>query len=207
MRRVLVAPLAYMYMYAACLRDGAAAPVVGPPSTSVPPALAFSAGFTDGAVLQRGDAGAVVYGFAADAGGVKVTVAGDANYAVDASSAPWKDDSGCNATACPDPRTRPMPLHGAYVWRAQLHPQSQPGGEYTISVSSHVANDTISIKDVTYGDVYFCSGQSNSEAPSRIPGSLRCRPFRSITVLHTLIWDFACVQWISRSILPSVLMS
>ena len=136
----------------------AAAP---PPPTVVPP-LVFSAGFTDNAVLQRGDAGVAVYGFAAAAGPIKVTVAGDANYAVDAVAMPWNDDSGCNATACPDPRTQPMPNHGAYVWRAQLQPQPQAGGEYIISVSAQ-SNGSISISNVTYGDIYFCSGQSNMD--------------------------------------------
>jgi hypothetical protein len=145
----------------AALHAAAAPPPPPPPPTAVP-SLVFSAGFTDNAVLQRGDAGVAVYGFAAAAGPIKVTVVGDANYAVDTVAVPWTDDSGCNATACPDPRTQPMPRHGAYIWRAQLQPQQQPGGEYTISVSAR-SKGTISISNVTYGDLFFCSGQSNMD--------------------------------------------
>ena len=66
----------------------------------VPP-LQFSAGFTNFAVLQRGDRGTVVYGFATTASPVKLTVAGDATYTVAATVTEWVDDSGYNSTTCP----------------------------------------------------------------------------------------------------------
>jgi hypothetical protein len=138
-------------------------------AASPPPPIApiqFSAGFSNGAVLQRGDVGIAVYGFAAEDAAVKVTVSGGgaADYTVDALLSKWVDDSGCNASACPDPRTRPMPAHGGYVWRAQLRAQPKAGGDYSISVSSPAAvNETITVANLTYGDVYFCSGQSNMD--------------------------------------------
>ena len=136
-----------------------------PPPTMPTPPLVFSAGFSDGAVLQRGDAGTAVYGFVSEASAVKVTVSGDADYVVNAQVSEWVDDSGCNASACPDPRTRPMPAHGGYVWRAQLQAQPKAGGDYSISVASAAAgaNGTIRIANLTFGDVYFCSGQSNMD--------------------------------------------
>ena len=143
---------------AAILASSTAASRQPPPP--VPP-LVFSAGFTDGAVLQRGDRGTAVYGFASSAAPVKVTVSGSANYAVGAAVSSWTDDSGCNATACPDPRTHPMPAHGNFTWRAELQPQPTAGGEYSISVAA--GGSTISITNLTYGDVYFCSGQSNMD--------------------------------------------
>jgi sialate O-acetylesterase len=42
-------------------------------------------------------------------------------------------------------------------WKAQL-PPTKAGGPYTIEF---IANNKISIKDVLFGDVFFCSGQSN----------------------------------------------
>ena len=117
-----------------------------PPPPTAP--LIFSAGFTDGAVLQRGDHGTAVYGFTSSAAPIKVAVSGSANYTVDAAVSSWVDDSGCNATACPDPRTHPMPAHGSFIWRAQLEPQPQAGGEYSISVADGAS--TITIVNLTY---------------------------------------------------------
>jgi hypothetical protein len=135
--------------------------------------LSFSAGFSDDAVLQRSvDAGAAVYGFAAGAGAVEVAVDGTSgggaavSYSVAAVVTPWTSTSGCNATACIDPKTPLPPPHGKFVWRALLQPQPAGGGAFTIVVKAsagHAAppNSTLMLRRVTYGDVYFCSGQSN----------------------------------------------
>ena len=90
-------------------------------------------------------------------------VAGDGtkvSYSVAATVAPWQDTTGCNATRCPYPSTNPMPAHGAFTWKATLQPQPSAGGTFTITVSTAGEATTIVMGEVTYGDVYFCSGQS-----------------------------------------------
>lgn len=131
--------------------------------------LSFSAGFSDDAVFQRSATkGTAVYGFAASAAPVKVTVSssGGASYTVSATPTPWVDTSGCNATSCIDAKTPLPPAHGAFQWRAELKPQTAAGGSWTISATDgSAANGTITLERVTYGDVYFCSGQSVSLHP------------------------------------------
>jgi hypothetical protein len=139
------------------------------------PPLSFSAGFSDDAVFQRGEAGHKVYGFTTDASPITVSVlsqphslgssggsGGGGGYTVTATVSHWVSTSGCNATKCIDPKT-PLPTqHGGYTWVAELHPTAEPGGQYTVSASKGSGvNETITLERVTYGDVYFCSGQSN----------------------------------------------
>ena len=45
------------------------------------------------------------------------------------------------------------------MWREQLQSQPKAGGEYSISGASSASNGAIKIANLTYGDVYFCSGQ------------------------------------------------
>jgi hypothetical protein len=143
--------------------------LAGAPLTS---ALSWSAGFSDDAVFQRSkDQGTAIYGFAhSDAAAIEVAVAGTSgsggavSYKVVAVASPWVDTTGCNATACLDRKTPVPPPHGAFVWRALLQPQPVGGGQFTVTVSSvsHAEpNATLVLERVTYGDVYFCSGQSN----------------------------------------------
>jgi sialate O-acetylesterase len=49
-------------------------------------------------------------------------------------------------------------------WLVLLDSHS-PGGPYSMEIS--VETETISIKDIYYGDVWLCSGQSNMELPMR----------------------------------------
>lgn len=109
-----------------------------------------------------------MYGFAASDAPVKVTVSGgdrppESVYTVPATLSSWADDSGCNTTGCIDARTPLPPAHGKFTWRAELKPQPTAGGVYTVTAvtSGSAANSTITLARVTYGDVYFCSGQSN----------------------------------------------
>jgi len=44
------------------------------------------------------------------------------------------------------------------AWKAVLRPTTA-GGRYTITAST--GKQSISLADVTFGDVFFCSGQSN----------------------------------------------
>ena len=134
-------------------------------------ALSWSAGFSDDAMFQRSmEQGAAVYGFAHSAAAIEVSVSGKSgsgsavSYKVAAVTSPWADTTGCNATACIDKKTPLPPPHGAFVWRALLQPQPAGGGEFSVTVasaSSAEPNATLSLARVTYGDIYFCSGQSN----------------------------------------------
>jgi hypothetical protein len=85
----------------------------------------------------------------------------DASYSVDAVVEAWKDTTECNATRCSYPSTHPMDAHGDYTWKAMLQPHVAAGGSYTITVSAG-ASQRINITGVTYGDIYFCGGQSIS---------------------------------------------
>jgi len=134
-------------------------------------ALSFSAGFSSDAVLQRSNTtGAAIYGYAHTAGAISVAVvvkgggrAQAHQYKVAAAVMPWTDDTGCNATACVDPKTPLPPAHGHFVWRALLQPHAA-GGELTVTVTAASAsepNATQTLERLTMGDVYFCSGQSN----------------------------------------------
>ena len=119
--------------------------------------LAFSAGFSDNAVLQRSvDEGAKVYGFVDTEGDVTVTVKEvvKGSYTVKAEVHPFTGGGDIH------PNTNPPPPHGNFVWVAVLHPSNASGGSYSITAQNDAgANATIS--SVTFGDVFFCSGQSN----------------------------------------------
>lgn len=122
-----------------------------PPPTPADTPLLFSAGFSDGSVLQRSaTTGAAIYGFAPTSALVTVTVSGSASYTVHAEVSVWGGPYY-------HPATGPEPTHGAYVWSAVLHPQNTAGGQYTITVEDGQFNHTATIRDVTYGDVWFCS--------------------------------------------------
>ena len=92
-----------------------------------------------------------------DGGGAAVS------YSVKAAVQRWDDDSGCNKTACIDPQTPLPPAHGGYTWRATLKPQVGRG-VFTIQASTAASSSaSVTIRRVTYGDVWFCSGQSNMD--------------------------------------------
>lgn len=139
-----------------------------PPAPPVIPALSFSAGFSDDSVFQRsGVEGHRVYGFTTTEDAISIvvedTVATENGYTVAATISPWASDSGCTAAGCIDPKTPLPPPHGAYIWSATLQPVKAAGGSFTITATKGrgVVNGTVALERVTYGDVYFCSGQSN----------------------------------------------
>jgi hypothetical protein len=74
------------------------------------------------------------------------------------------------------------------VWKVYLKPEDK-GGDYTVSASN--SGGTVVLERVTFGDVYLCSGQSNSKSVS-IATSGSC-----ITVVLVL-------QWRSQHSSPSV---
>jgi hypothetical protein len=121
--------------------------------------LIFSAGFSNDAILQRSDTkGAAIYGFANSTGPITVKVDGKTkelatvSYTVQAETYAWK-----GAGVYPD--TSDPPVHGTTVWKATLKPASA-GGDYSITVTQSAA-ETATIARVSFGDVWFCSGQSN----------------------------------------------
>ena len=125
-----------------------------PPPPSAPQNGTFFAGsLTDHAVLQKGTAHAAVYGvsFGATAE-TKVTVTvsekGETPYTVAADLIPTGHA-------------------GNVTWKALLHPHADQGGSATISAACSGCTNTTAatIKAVTWGDVFFCFGQSNMWLP------------------------------------------
>ena len=129
--------------------------------------VVFSAGFTSDCVLQRAAASAAgsssggvrVYGFANSSAKVTVAVEGSdakgsaVSYSVDAAVERW------DGAAIVNPDTPAEPEHGGYTWWATLRAASA-GGEYSITADDGSPNAT-RLDRVTFGDVFFCSGQSN----------------------------------------------
>ena len=133
--------------------------------------IVYSAVFSDHAVLQYGaKTAAVLYGQINEraSAATKVTLrmtsaAGEESYSV---------------PAVVDVRDG--------TWRAQLEPSAAYGGSYTASVSCTTCTNTTAtvLRDLTYGDVFFCSGQSKCVAAQRVslgtapcsPRSSACRP-------------------------------
>lgn len=105
----------------------------------------FSGTFTNGTVLQRKtDYGgkAALYGYAPAGSTVKVSMT---------------QEDGSYGTA----GTVPATADGAWKW---VLPQAMPaGGNYTFIVGCSSCNQTSMLMNVTFGDVWFCSGQSNME--------------------------------------------
>ena len=100
----------------------------------------FSPAFGSSMVLQRAPARAAVYGTVnGTAGAVTVEVTGAANvkYSVAATIT-------------------------GQSWKALLRPEAA-GGSYTITATMGAATSTLT--DVTFGDVWYCSGQSNMALP------------------------------------------
>jgi len=133
-----------------------------------PKALLFSVGFDDDMVLQRAPAKAAVYGHVVGDG-----VTG-ASVAVTVTSASSSDSYTVQAQLAPAPTyclpssgTKDCAANYSASWKAYLKP-APAGGEYTITavcagcdVGAEASRASSSIGRVTFGDVYFCSGQSN----------------------------------------------
>jgi hypothetical protein len=58
------------------------------------------------------------------------------------------------------------------VWKALLPVKAQAGGSYTIEITSSDSKTPIVLHRVTYGDVFFCSGQSNVSKSCVPPATL-----------------------------------
>lgn len=145
---------------AACLLTlGCGAAGKPPPPT---PTFGFSPVLGDWMVLQQSPAAAAVYGIAPEsATGVTVTVSdGKKSYDVVAKV-------GRDATHQPNGYVDPgsganLPVQN-FTWKALLHPTAA-GGDYTITAKCTGCGNvsTKTLAHVTYGDMWYCSGQSNS---------------------------------------------
>ena len=134
-------------------------------------------------VLQQQPAKAAVYGFTtAGATGVKVTVAtgGNVLYTVDASldttnHQPFGATDGYGPLPCTDCPPYSMPPFSLLnkpvpAWKALLQP-TKAGGDYTITATCTgcSGNSTISISNVAFGDMWYCSGVRNDAAKDNHP--------------------------------------
>jgi sialate O-acetylesterase len=143
----------------------AAAGAGRPPPPPPPPSFRFSPVLGDWMVLQQSPAAAAVYGAApVGATGVTVTVSDSKGSSYDVVAKVGKD-----ATHQPygyvDPKTgAQLPVLSNVTWKAVLHPTAA-GGDYTITAKCTGCADvtTATLAHVTFGDMWYCSGQSNSE--------------------------------------------
>lgn len=149
------------------------------PPPPPPPAIfwGFDAPFGDSMVLQRAPAAAAVYGYLdAPGASVRVTVSDGATgvplYSVAATVnttlQPYGDGWGarpCPKAVCPPydmatftPFDGPLP-----TWKALLQPAAA-GTNVTITAecSGCASNATLTLRNVVFGDVWLCSGQSNA---------------------------------------------
>jgi hypothetical protein len=119
----------------AAVSSSAAAAAAGPPPP--PPAFRFANTLGDHMVLQQAPAKAQIWGFAPAGSSVSVTSSA-------AGSAPVTAAVGADGT-----------------WQAALAPVK--AGSTPITITAKAGAASIVLKDVLYGDVWFCSGQSNME--------------------------------------------
>jgi hypothetical protein len=128
-------------------------------------AFGFSSVMGDWMVLQQAPAAAAVYGPVSAGGtGVTVTVSdGTSSYTVEAKV-------GKDATHQPygyvDPKTGAQLPVISETWKAVLHPTAA-GGDYTITAKCTGCSNgtTATLSHVTFGDMFYCSGQSNMWLP------------------------------------------
>ena len=144
----------------------------------------FDSVFGPNMVLQQAPAKAAVYGFmdynASMAGAevlVTLTPAGGGapttvRAALNATYQTFGPDWGVRPCAtCPDINPPFNPFNQPLAsWKALLPPQPQ-GGDFTVTAAcagcSSLAPSSASIVNVTFGDVWFCQGQSNMWLPVR----------------------------------------
>ncbi|XP_068274320.1 sialate O-acetylesterase isoform X2 [Nyctibius grandis] len=100
--------------------------------------LGFASYYGDHMVLQKGPAGAVVWGYGELGAAVTLVLSEDGGFIVMKKTAPVKGPSG--------------------TWTAVLDPMAQ-GGPYALTAGQGSAN--VTLRDIYFGDVWLCSGQSN----------------------------------------------
>mmetsp|Transcript_7340 Transcript_7340/g.21688 ORF Transcript_7340/g.21688 Transcript_7340/m.21688 type:complete len:747 (+) Transcript_7340:499-2739(+) len=110
----------------------------------------FSGAFTNNTVLQRSPQIAAVYGYTVGCGGASKCV-----ITVDITEVAQTTPPYQVAAAVTD-----VPGRNYSRWKAMLKPTAA-GGNYTVTVSGAHGGVLSRIHSVTFGDVFFCSGQSN----------------------------------------------
>ncbi|NXQ89765.1 SIAE acetylesterase, partial [Nyctibius grandis] len=98
----------------------------------------FASYYGNHMVLQKGPAGAVVWGYGELGAAVTLVLSEDGGFIVMKKTAPVKGPSG--------------------TWTAVLDPMAQ-GGPYALTAGQGSAN--VTLRDIYFGDVWLCSGQSN----------------------------------------------
>ena len=102
------------------------------------PPFRFASTYADHMVLQRAPQPASIWGFGTPGQQVSVQVEGDAT-------------SAATATVRPDGK-----------WRASIPPRPASAAPVTVTATQSGGGAAISLSDVLFGDVWVCSGQSNS---------------------------------------------
>uniref|UniRef100_A0A672ITK3 Sialate O-acetylesterase-like n=1 Tax=Salarias fasciatus TaxID=181472 RepID=A0A672ITK3_SALFA len=135
--------------------------------------------YGDHMVLQKSPARAVLWGYGPEGAHVTVSLSGPIQL-----------------------RTSPVTVTKG-IWRVTLDPV-EPGGPYMLMVSSE--SNTITLKDVLFGDIWVCGGQSNMQfQTSRVfnasselalaPKYPHVRPFQAaLNVSETELPDLVQVQ-------------
>jgi hypothetical protein len=123
------------------------------PSDLTPNGTWFSGAITSHAVLQKGsDVSAALYG------GVGGGVTASANVTLIVAEKGSEDYTVTATILSVDMAA------GNLVWKAMLKPHAKQGGSIAVTAQCSGCSDmtTSTLTDLTYGDVWFCSGQSNS---------------------------------------------
>jgi hypothetical protein len=176
----------------------AASAASGAPSPTPAPAVltfAFDSVFGDNMVLQQAPAKAAVYGLmdynasmagaevlvtlTPERGGAPVTVRAALNITAQTFGPDW----GVRPCAsCPDINPPFNPFNAPLAsWKALLPPMPA-GGNYSVTASctgcSAQAPASLSLSNIAFGDMWYCSGQSNSaaETPQTSPWMPACAP-------------------------------
>ena len=133
---------------APALRDLDVDPSVDPPFDLSK--VSFSSVFSDSMVLQRAPQQASVYGTATPGASITVTLASSAGFTF--TSPPTTVVTSSDSS-----------IHGS--WKVLLPARPAGMGYNLTAVCAGCTNSTSApayLEDVVYGDVYVCSGQSNS---------------------------------------------
>ena len=128
----------------------------------------FSGVFSDHVVLQRGPSKAAVFGVVF---GAETATEVDVTVASVSGSGDVTDSYSVKAAVMLTGKTYPG---GRYAqWKAFLKP-APAGGNFTITAGCSSCKNTTAkarLADVTFGDVWFCSGQSNMWLPMNMDTS------------------------------------
>jgi hypothetical protein len=124
-----------------------------PPFPTTQKGIFFSGAFTNHTVLQRGTE-AAVYGVV-----VGATASSTVSVAISGKAEDGTAESLSGVTATIDSST--VPKFGYSRWKAVL-PSHQAGGNFSVSATCTGCSGgqtVATISGLTYGDVWFCSGQ------------------------------------------------